>query len=342
MSDTRAILEDAVNGLFTEHVTPELLRRAESGAWPQKLWDAIEELGLAQLFTTSDDPWRDAAVVLKACGRHALPVPLAEHVLATGLLAHHGIQIPDGIIGLASGHRISGALVATGGRKIDHLVFGDNSAIFLAPMALANRNHPSPPTISREPYARISLSGKEELTIFAKAAKARSKREEILESNDGTLIPGAMMRAAQIAGALERVLALTVQYAKDRVQFGKSIGAYQAIQQQLAILATQSAAATRAVDAAFEAAARGGDIFLDAAVAKIRAGEAATIATGIAHQVHGAIGFTDEHTLHYFTRRLWTWRTEFGSESYWSKRLGAHALTEFGADGLWPAVTNAR
>jgi alkylation response protein AidB-like acyl-CoA dehydrogenase len=159
---------------------------------------------------------------------------------------------------------------------------------------------------------------------------------------DSVLLPGALMRAAQMAGAMERVLALTVQYAKDRVQFGKPIGAYQAIQQQLAVLAGQSAAATRAVDAAFETAARGDDLFFDVAVAKIRAGEAAGVAASVAHQVHGAIGFTDEHVLHYFTRRLWTWRAEFGSESFWARRLGTHALSELGPDRLWPAVTNAR
>jgi acyl-CoA dehydrogenase len=56
------------------------------------------------------------------------------------------------------------------------------------------------------------------------------------------------------------------------------------------------------------------------------------------HQVHGAIGFTQEHVLHYFTRRLWSWRDEFGSEAWWNRRLGTIACSQ-GADAFWPAVT---
>lgn len=151
---------------------------------------------------------------------------------------------------------------------------------------------------------------------------------------------GALARAAQMAGCIEAVLAMTVSYARERQQFGKPIGSFQAIQHQLAILAGHSAAATRAVDAAFDRMADGGDIAFEAAVAKIRCGEAAGVAASIAHQTHGAIGFTDEHRLHYYTRRLWSWRSEFGGEAYWSGVLGKK-VAAVGADGFWPLVTAA-
>ena len=77
---------------------------------------------------------------------------------------------------------------------------------------------------------------------------------------------------------------------------------------------------------------------LDVAVAKVRVGEAASNGAAIAHQVHGAMGFTYEHSLHHATRRLWAWREEFGNETLWAGRLG-RLITEHGADELWPFIT---
>ena len=150
---------------------------------------------------------------------------------------------------------------------------------------------------------------------------------------------GAVMRSAQMAGALQSVLEMTVQYARERVQFGRPIGRFQAVQQNLAVLAGQTAAATAAAEAAIEAAATDLDSPAVAA-AKIRAGEAAGIGAAIAHQMHGAIGFTQEHRLHYSTRRLWSWRDEFGNEAWWARRLGG-AVAAAGADRLWTGITAA-
>ena len=74
------------------------------------------------------------------------------------------------------------------------------------------------------------------------------------------------------------------------------------------------------------------------AIAKLRVGDAAGTGAAIAHQVHGAMGFTYEHTLHHSTRRLWGWREEFGNETLWAERLG-RMVAAAGADALWPFVT---
>jgi acyl-CoA dehydrogenase len=147
------------------------------------------------------------------------------------------------------------------------------------------------------------------------------------------------MRSLAIAGALETLLAMCVDYAQTRVQFGRPIGKFQAIQQNLAILAGQAVAAGAAADIAAEAFTRGLPL-AEIAAAKIRAGEAATIAAGIAHQIHGAIGFTQEHSLHFFTKRLWSWRDEFGNEAEWGLALGRLAASA-GADRLWPDIVAA-
>ena len=156
-------------------------------------------------------------------------------------------------------------------------------------------------------------------------------------SYDELFFRGALVRAVSMVGALEKVLELTVNYAQERVQFGRPIGKFQAVQQQIAVLATQVAASSAAAQAAIEASAERLACF-EIAAAKTRVGEAAGIAAGIAHQVHGAMGFTHEHALHRSTRRLWAWRDEFGSETEWASWVGA-AAARVGGENLWSFLT---
>jgi acyl-CoA dehydrogenase len=148
----------------------------------------------------------------------------------------------------------------------------------------------------------------------------------------------ALARAVQLAAALEQVLAWTVQYAGERHQFGRPLGRFQAVQMELAEMAGEVTAVTALVDAAVQTLDRGEDVVLAAAAAKVRSGAAVEVVARLAHQVHGAIGFTQEHRLHHLTRRLWSWRDEAGSELTWSQVLGVGLLAE-GGDGLWPALT---
>jgi acyl-CoA dehydrogenase len=152
-------------------------------------------------------------------------------------------------------------------------------------------------------------------------------------------LEGALCRSVQIAGALERILAYSLQYANERVQFGRPIGKFQAVQHMLALLAGHAAAASAAANAAVEAS-RVAPGPLAVAAAKARCGEAAGKGAEIAHQVHGAMGYTREHNLHYCTRRLWSWRDEFGNEARWQAWIG-HFVVRQGADALWPMLTAA-
>jgi acyl-CoA dehydrogenase len=136
---------------------------------------------------------------------------------------------------------------------------------------------------------------------------------------------GALCVAGQMAGAMAAIRDLTLSYAKERSQFGRPISAFQAVQQQIAVLAEEAAVAEAAVALAFsQPLASVTDEVV--AVAKITAGEAAATVAAIAHAVHGAIGVSGEHALHLFTGRLHAWRLEYGSAAYWSGRLGAAFL----------------
>ena len=155
------------------------------------------------------------------------------------------------------------------------------------------------------------------------------------------ILMGATVRSLQMAGALEAVLALSVRYANERVAFERPIGKFQAVQQNLARLAGETAAALAAAGSAADTIANrdafDDAVFLEAASAKIRAGEAAAEGAAIAHQVHGAIGFTREHILHRFTLRLLSWRDDFGSESHWALALGSMVAAR-GSDNFWPIL----
>jgi acyl-CoA dehydrogenase len=147
------------------------------------------------------------------------------------------------------------------------------------------------------------------------------------------------MRSAQIAGAMQAALALAVDHANTRKQFGRPIGRFQAVQQQLAVFAAETSAASVAAAAAARAVDRRGlaAAAFEIGCAKITVGEAATRGAAIAHQVFAAMGITEEHQLHHFTRRLWSWREEGGSEAFWARRIGQEAQALPGA--LWPFIT---
>lgn len=160
------------------------------------------------------------------------------------------------------------------------------------------------------------------------------------------LIAGEALQPAAtvslMAGAMGKALALSIEHVNTRQQFGRPLGKFQAVQQSLAVMACE----VRAVDAAAAAlAARLDAVNLDPsaadfeiAAAKLRANRAVGIVTAVAHQVHGAIGFTDEYDLHRVTIPLMRWRSAHGNDAYWAHRLGRQ-VADFGGRGLWDALT---
>ncbi len=166
------------------------------------------------------------------------------------------------------------------------------------------------------------------------AERVLAARTDDLASGDGFLL-GAFARCAQIAGALDAALAMSVSYANERQQFGRPLGKFQAVQQSLATFASEAAAANCAATGAAQALDRGGDASFEIAAAKLRANRAVGVGTSLAHQVHGAIGFTQEYGLHPLTTRLWEWRSQFGNDAYWSRFLGDR-IVERGAEAFWP------
>ena len=175
-----------------------------------------------------------------------------------------------------------------------------------------------------------NLAGEERDRVVLPAARAGTA---LGLTRDVLWLRGALVRAVLMAGALEQICELSLSHARQRRQFGRPIGAFQAVQAHLVTIAQHAALVGAAADAAV---AREGSF--EIATAKVLAGRAAVIAARAAHQVHGAVGVTRDHPLGVQTRRLWAWRGEYGDERPWAQRLG-QAVQSAGADRLYAAIT---
>jgi acyl-CoA dehydrogenase len=325
MSVAGAIIEQ-LDRFLAARIDRETVRRAENGEWDAALWDEIEAMGLTLLMVPEEQGgiglnWRQAQPALVLLGRHGVPVPLGETIVAGWLLAKAGLDRPEGPLTLAVARPGSGRAEGIAhGRRSGHLVVGDDGRTVR--YALSGASIVPGDSIAREPRDSIELS------VLREGGRAASTVP--------VLWAGAALRAAQMAGALAAIRDMAIEYANIRVQFGKPIGKFQAVQQALAQLAGEAAAAGMAAAMAARALDQEGGA-LHIAAAKIRAGEAAGAGATIAHQSHGAIGFTDDHRLHDLTRRLWTWRDDFGGERYWAGEIGRLAV-EAGGD-VWGLLT---
>ena len=353
MSDVRAMLVESVTRLFGDQVDAKMLDAAKRDGWSPALWKIVEDaqlplVSIAEEAGGAGGSLSDLAAVLRIAGRYGAPIPLAETALAGWMLASSGLKIPAGPLTLAPVH----------GEKITARKNG-------ARWNLSG-------TMQRVPFARIAghlvvLAAGPDGDIVACVDAAHCKitpgrnlasepRDDIVLDNvavaTGLVAPAAdgvnhftlrersaLMRALAMAGALERALELAVRYATERSQFGRKIGQFQAIQQELARFAGEVAAAVAAALSAAGAVERAQNATFAVASAKIRTAQAAQEGALIAHQVHGAIGVTDEYALHHTTLRLWAWREEFGNEAAWAIELG-RAMCAAGADRLWPALTS--
>lgn len=349
MNPMRELLLDIAAQLFAAAPEPAVQEAVEEGQFPGELWREIDENGLPSALLPEEEGGAgvglaDAMAVLRVAGAFALPLPLLETTLGRWFLSRSGLEVPAGPLALAVGGGPSWTLASQprGGGAVSgpFTVAWPGSTVATVAVVLGSEG----PHVARlepagvEEVTARNMAGEPELKVTASRAVAI---QEMAPAPEGlgpgeVLLTAACARAVMLAGAMDRVLDLTLEHARGRVQFGRPIGRFQAIQQQIAVMASEVAAVGVAAD---EAALRleRSDGALDVAVAKARASEAAARVAKVAHQVHGAIGYTREHVLHRFTRRLWMWRDEYGDEAYWQGEVGRRALAA-GGDGLWDLV----
>lgn len=336
------LMAEQVERLLSREVSRERLVAVEQGTFDTTLWQALEELGITlALAPESADGaglcWQDAEPALRCAGSWAAPVPLGETLLAAWALGSAGIDIPEGPIAVAevvfnldSSQRISGIdPLVPWIEHCQHLVVvaEQSGQHFVCLLKRDDLSLESVETFARIPSSRVAASAVTPVAIAA---------ADGITGELGLLPAIATLRTVQIAGVLDRLLALCVEYGNTREQFGRPIGKFQAIQHLIADMAAQTAAAQVAGLYACRQIDKGNGDY-GAAIAKARVGLAATRGAEAAHQIFGAMGFTDEHILHYYSRRLWQWRDEAGSEHWWAERLGRRVLASQGGQ-LWAAI----
>lgn len=349
MSTIEQDLVNTIDRIAADHCGRAERERAEKGEWPQALWQALTEVGLTAATVPEEAggpglAFEEAMAALRRTAYHALPVPFAETCAAARLLVAAGLAVPEGALTLAATGgaqgleltRVDGALRLSGSAR--RVPWGGQCAATVAAAQLEGREMlvvvagtpcrvDSERNLAGEPRDVLQF---ERAPVIAAAPLARTA-ERLAEE-------GALARCVQMTGALSRSLEYSLQYANERVAFGRPIAKFQAVQQMLAVMAGHVAAAGAAADFAVERSATATNR-LAIAVAKARIGEAAGRCAEIAHQVHGAMGFTHEHNLHWSTRRLWAWRDEFGGDVHWQMQLG-RAAAAVGPDALWPFLAS--
>ena len=341
--DSRDMMLETAGRFFTERCGREVVNGVERGEWPAELWNEIEAMGLPLIAVPEEKggaggSLADMLALLRLAGAHAVPVPLAETALANLLLAAAGGAPKLGPVTLALGDlRLSGGRVSGRADRVPFASVADRFVAIvdksLAVIAKANAKVMPRPSPAGEPYGSVAFDNA--AVEFGGPSAVGAERAFEL---------GAAMRAMQMAGAADRVLATVVEYSKQRVQFGRSISTFQAIQHMLAELASYVAATIAAAESAARDADEGGLAEggrFSIAAAKSQASEFAQRIAAIAHQSMGAMGFTHEHILHHYTRRLWVWRRDFGSETFWGEKIGA-AYAKAGPQALWESMSGSK
>lgn len=326
------MLADAIEEFLGGRCTPQRVREIEAepdGQVARALWDELLNSGFVDALIAEAQGgaglgWAEAAVISVACGRHAMPLPMPLTMIVRAALAASGKAV-DGTITIASTPMVYGegpmaAPAVPWGLVADWVLVRTADSDWLLPTMGAIRE-------------RFGGHGS-----LAADIRWRGLPGESVEMARPHAMPGtwrataAALVAAQMAGAMERLLEMTIRYANDRSQFGKPIGKLQAIQQQISVMAEQVFAARTAALVGLSGGGPQVDV-IRAAIAKARAGEAAVASVAISHAVHGAIGVTEEFDLQLYTRRLHEWRGQYGGESFWHEHLG-HALL----DGTTPPL----
>ncbi|MBS9721142.1 acyl-CoA dehydrogenase [Tianweitania sp. BSSL-BM11] len=325
-NDMAGIINEQAQRLFEGTVTRDQLTAADNGDFQATLWAQVGEAGLPLALLLEEaggialDPVQ-AFELIRSAAYYAVPLPLGETMLVAALLN----EASEGPASLAHGQAGQASRVPYGQACSRVLVENNNGwRVFERDQITgeAGRN------LAGEPRDALHLQG-----------DGRSVERPQWLGDEGLAAVGALLRAVQMSGAMRRALDLGVAHATERKQFGRPIAAFQAVQHMLADAAVQVASASAIADNAAQAWGKE-DFVVRAALAKVRTGEAASLVARVTHQVHAAMGITQEHSLHFYTRRLWSWRDEFGSDAYWAEWIG-QAVCKRGGAALWPSLVAA-
>lgn len=353
MMTDKNLIADAAEKLFKDFLTTELRNKVYAGEWPATVWDKLLETGLVEAAVSETRGGTgldisECCAIAKACGKYAAPVPLVEAYLAERTLAAAGLPPASGLTGIALPVRGNSLKLKRSGGKaaltgsLKQVPWGRN---LMNVVAIADEDGQPVTVLIQGPFKDVirseNAAGEPRDTIrlsdHALPASQAGAKGSGLKPHE-LRAAGALYRCAQMTGAMQTALDMATTYVKQREQFGRPIAKFQAVQQQIAQMASEIVASDGVVSAAIEAAGSGLGLFQIAA-AKSRLGKAADMTVDVAHQVHGAIGTTRDYPLHLYTMRVASWRDECGSPNEWSEWIG-RLVCRTGGDALWPELTS--
>lgn len=309
---------EAIDDILKDKCTPAVVRAIRASGSPAALWEAIANAGFLELLSAEADGGAGLSLielfpVFQCLGHYTVPVPVAQTIVARALVGSH-LVMPSGMVTLAQtfNREASGAIscaMTPYGMLADFVLIRDGDCLLLLPCTAARR----------------AGTGVQNCLTATLAWPDECSATRVLQGGAKLPALAAALHAALLSGAMNRILEMTLQYCNDRVQFGKSLGKFQAVQHQLSVMAEHTAAASIAAEAAFQGTENTPSPLI-AAMAKSRTSEAAVLVASSAHALHGAIGVTEEYDLQLLTRCLHEWRTAHGSEAYWNKVIGQQVL----------------
>ena len=289
----RQLLRETVAALVAKHASSEAVRRAMESprGYDESLWSMLcEQVGVAALVVPEElggagGELADAAAVLEELGRSLVPTPLLGTTLAE--LALLAADQPDGdtLEQLASGALI-GAVVF----DRDYVINGDIADIVVAvedARLVRWTDVTTVPEHSLDPTRRL--------------ARITPGGSTAIGSDPGIADIAAILLAAEQIGAAAQCLELTVDYTKQRIQFGRSIGSFQALKHRMADMYVAVKSARAVVGDAIDAPSP-----VSAAMARLAASEAFCSVAGEAIQLHGGIAITWEHDMQLYFKRAYS------------------------------------
>jgi len=344
------ILHDALTRIFVEQKASGGTSPEQDGAWSEGIWKVLHETGLAWIGVGEDKGGsggglEDVCLLVRLAGRYGVPLPIAEFGLLGGwLLDRAGVQLPSGTLSVPV-FRQEDEMTLKNGRvqgRMNWVPWGSK----VSAVAVIADSPQGPFVVLLDPnsaktHPGTNLAGEHRDQLYFDNVKLDIDR---IGSVDHFVLPelklrGALSRALLMAGAMESVMEITIGYANQRVQFGRPVSSFQAIGNRLAQMCSEIESSVLVSEfAASRFAEIGRDAAFDVAAAKSHLSRAASSVAQHAHQIHGAVGTTEEYSLQRFTRRLWAWRQEWGSERVNSEKLGSLA-SQMGTSKLWQRVT---
>lgn len=331
------MMAESVSRLCEQHCQPAVLNCAEQGEFPAALWARLGGSGVFHLLVDEERGGigagiADTAATLAVLGSYAAPGPIVEAIVANFARCAVGVPpleepqslaVADEVKSAASG--VAGAMAAPSvrwGQQVDSiLVACGGDAAGIAEVKPADAEFSLIPTLSSEPAWRMVIPSADH--------RPTPVLPSFIERLTGIV---ALGRCAEAVGAIQWMLTSSLSHAQERSQFGRPIAKFQAVQQMLAELAAEASAADAICNAACELADAGDWTLLPAAVVRIV--DAIDRSVAIAHQVHGAIGFSKEHGLNFRTRRAMQWCNDAPLFGTWGEMLGDRLLAAKDT-GLW-------